>query len=133
MNFELTSDQKLMIEAVQHAVERDIKPLLDGVPADRPLTKSVAQEIMQHGANLGLTAARVPEAFGGSGLTALDYGLMCEQLPTAALFVIMPQETTVTRICFGSSAEQKERFLPDLIAAKLSLIHISEPTRQAEI
>lgn len=128
MDFELSSEQKLLVEATQRAVERDIQPLLDRQPKNKPLSKAVAQEIMLHGANLGLTAARVPESAGGAGMKVLDYGLICEQLPTAALFVTMPQETTVTRIFYGSSEEQKERFLPDLIAGKrLTCTAATEP------
>src|SRR5580692_1032278 len=126
--FELNSDQRLMIEACQRMVARDIQPVLDREPQDRPLSKIAAQEIMRHGANLGLTAARVPESAGGAGMRVLDYGLMAEQLPAAAMFVVMPQETTVTRIHYGSTAEQKERFLPDLISGKrLTCTAATEP------
>ena len=96
-----------MVEACQRMVARDIQPILDREPQDSPLSKAAAQEIMRHAANLGLTAARVPESAGGAGMSVLDYGLMCEQMPTAALFVMMPQETTATRIFYGSSDEQK--------------------------
>jgi alkylation response protein AidB-like acyl-CoA dehydrogenase len=129
MNFEPTSDQRLMVEAVQRAVSREIQPLLDREPQHKPLSKAAALEIMRHAANLGLTAARVPESGGGAGMKVLDYGLMCEQMPTAALFVVMPQETTATRIFHGSNDEQKERFLPDLIAGRrLTCTAATEPS-----
>lgn len=118
MHFGLSSEQRLMVEAAQRAVSRDIQPILAREPQDKPLSKAAAREILSHGVNLGLTAARIPESAGGSGMTCLDYGLMCEQLPSAALFVIMPQETTATRVFYGSSDEQKERFLSDFITGK---------------
>lgn len=128
MNFELTSEQRLMVDAVQRAVQREIAPILEREPKERPLSKQASQEIMKHGANLGLTSARVPESAGGAGMRMIDYGLMVEQLPTAALFVLMPQETTVARIFHGSTQEQKERFLPDLIAGKrLTCTAATEP------
>ena len=117
-----------MIEACQRMVARDIQPVLDREPQDRPLSKIAAQEIMRHAANLGLTAARVPESAGGAGMSVLDYGLMCEQMPTAALFIVMPQETTATRIFYGSSDGQKARFLPDLISGhRLTCTAATEP------
>lgn len=126
--FELTSEQRLMIDACERMVARDIQPILDCEPQDRPLSKTAAQEIMRHAANLGLTAARVPESAGGAGMSVLDYGLMSEQIPTAALFVMMPQETTATRIFYGSSEAQKERFLPDLISGRrLTCTAATEP------
>jgi alkylation response protein AidB-like acyl-CoA dehydrogenase len=126
--FELTSEQQLMIQACQRMVAREIQPILDREPQDQPLSKAAAQEIMRYAANLGLTAARVPESAGGAGMSVLDYGLMCEQIPTAALFVVMPQETTATRIFYGSSDEQKARFLPDLISGRtLTCTAATEP------
>jgi alkylation response protein AidB-like acyl-CoA dehydrogenase len=128
MDFDLSSEQRLMVEAVQRAMEREIQPILDREPKGKPLSKQASQEIMRHGANLGLTAARVPESAGGAGMRVLDYGLMVEQLPAAAMFVVMPQETTVTRIHYGSTHEQKERFLPDLISGKrLTCTAATEP------
>lgn len=128
MELSLTSDQKMMIDACQRMVVRDIQPILDAEPQDRPLSRAAAQRIMKHGLALGLTSARVPEEGGGVGMTALDYGLICEQLPPAALFVFFPQETTVARIYFGSNQEQRERILPALIAAeKITCTAATEP------
>jgi alkylation response protein AidB-like acyl-CoA dehydrogenase len=128
MMFEPTSEQRLMVEACQRMVARDIQPILDREPQDKPLSKVAAQEIMQHAVGLGLTAARVPESAGGAGMSVLDYGLMCEQMPIAALFVVMPQETTATRVFYGSSEEQKERFLPDMISGRrLTCTAATEP------
>lgn len=118
MDFELSSDQKLLVESCQRMVSRSIQPILDREPQDKPLSKAAAHEIMGHCVNLGLSSARIPENLGGSGMRVLDYGLLCEQLPPAALFVVFPQETTATRIAFGSTDDQKERFLPDLIGGR---------------
>src|ERR1700749_4835933 len=128
MMFEPTPEQRLMVEACQRMVARDIQPILDREPHDKPLSKTAAQEIMRHAVGLGLTAARVPESAGGAGMSVLDYGLICEQMPIAALFVVMPQETTATRVFYGSSEEQKERFLPDMIAGRrLTCTAATEP------
>src|ERR1700755_2985090 len=128
MVVEPTPEQRLMGEGCQSMVSRDTQPILHRERPNKPLSKAAAQEIMRHAANLGLTAARVPESAGGAGMSVLDYGLMCEQIPTAALFVMMPQETTATRIFYGSSDEQKARFLPDLISGcRLTCTAATEP------
>ena len=118
MDFSISSDQRLLVDATQQAVERHIEPLLAKQPLDTPLTKDVSLEILKHGANLGLTAARTSEELGGSGLSALDYGLMCEQLPTAALFVIFPHETTVARLALSDDRDIQEKYLSSLIEGK---------------
>jgi alkylation response protein AidB-like acyl-CoA dehydrogenase len=118
MDFKLSQEQEMMVDAARRMVASSIDPILKAHDPDTPLPKSAALEILKSAAEIGITAARVPESAGGAGLRVLDYGLICEQLPPIAAFIIQPQETTVTRLYFGSSPEQRERFLPDLIAAK---------------
>ena len=119
MNFALTSEQQMMVDACRRLVARELEPILAAHPKDRPLPKVAAQRVLKHLAGLGLTAARVPQEAGGTGMSALDYGLMCEQLPPVVLFILLPQETTITRLNFGCSDAQREHLLPKLIAADL--------------
>jgi len=117
MDFTLSSEQQMMVDACRRLVARDIDPILAAHPQDRPLPKHAAQAILRHLATIGLTAARVPADAGGTGMSALDYGLMCEQLPPSVMFMLLPQETTITRIHFGCTEEQRTHLLPRLIAA----------------
>ena len=65
---------------------------------------------------------------GGAGLPTLTYGLMFEQLPPVVGFAIVGQEATATRIAYDSSDEQRERLLPDIIAArKITCTGSTEP------
>jgi alkylation response protein AidB-like acyl-CoA dehydrogenase len=128
MDFQLTSEQRMLQESARRMVERDIQPVLDKQDADRPLPKEVMRQLLQVCAGQGLTSARVPEAAGGADLSALSYGLMFEQLPPVVAFAIVGQEATATRIAFESSPEQRERLLPDIIAArKITCTGATEP------
>lgn len=118
MNFEPTSEQRLIQESVRRMSERDIVPILRANEPTKPLPKEAMRRILQICAGQGLTAPRIPEVDGGAGLSAVTLGLMYEQLPPAIGFGILAHEVTVARICYDSSPEQRERFLPDLIAAK---------------
>jgi len=70
----------------------------------------------------------VPEEGGGAGMKLLDYGLITEQLPLVAASVLQPQETTIARLYHGSTAEQRERFLPSLISGeKITCTATTEP------
>lgn len=118
MDFRLTSEQRLLQESTRRMVERDIRPILNAHDPDTPLPKAAMRQILQICAGLGLTSARVPEKAGGAGLSALDYGIMMEQLPPVVTLGVLGQEVTTARIYFESTDEQRERFLPDLISAK---------------
>jgi alkylation response protein AidB-like acyl-CoA dehydrogenase len=128
MDFQLTGEQRMIQEAARRMAERDIQPVLDAHDADRPLPKEVMRKLLQVCARQGLTSARVPEAAGGAGLSALTYGLMFEQLPPVVAFAIVAQEATAARIALDSTPEQRERLLPDIIAArKIACTGSTEP------
>jgi alkylation response protein AidB-like acyl-CoA dehydrogenase len=128
MDFQLTSEQRMIQESTRRMVERDIQPVLDKQDRERPLPKEVMRQLLQVCARQGLTSARVPRAVGGAGLPTLTYGLMFEQLPPVVGFAIVGQEATATRIAYDSSEEQRERLLPDIIAArKITCTGSTEP------
>ena len=128
MDFQLTSEQRMIQDSTRRMVERDIQPVLDAHDADRPLAKDAMRKLLQTCAGQGLTSARVPQSMGGAALPMLTYGLMFEQLPPVVAFAIVGQEATAARIALESSAEQRERLLPDLIAArKIACTGSTEP------
>ena len=128
MDFQLTSEQRMIQESARRMVERDIQPVLDKQDREQPLPKEVMRQLLQVCAGQGLTSARVPQAVGGAGLPTLTYGLMFEQLPPVVGFAIVGQEATATRIAYDSSDEQRERLLPDIIAArKITCTGSTEP------
>lgn len=128
MDFQLTSEQRMIQESVRRMVDREIRPILDANDPDTPLPKHAMRQILQLCARQGLIAARVPESTGGAGLPLLVYGLMMEQLPPVVTLAVLGQEVTVARIHFESTAEQRERLLPDLMAAhKITCTGTTEP------
>lgn len=128
MDFNLTAEQTLLRDAARSMVERDIQPILDAHDADKPLPKPAVLDIYAHFARQGLTAARLPEAAGGSGLRMLDYGLMFEQLPPWLAISLIAHEGTIVRFHAESTPEQRDRFLPALIAGtRIACTATSEP------
>lgn len=116
MEFALTPDQELMKDTVKRLVEREIQPVLDA--SDRHNALSKAQFLGMFGklAELGLTAPRLPESAGGSGIRMLDYGMMFEQIPPAISMSLLSQDGCIARLYAECNDEQRQRFLPGLIA-----------------
>lgn len=109
-------------------VARDVEPLLAAHSPDRALPKAAMLELYRVIASLGYLGARIPEAEGGSGLTHLMLGLLNETFPPVLGFSLLGHESTTKRIQMGGTAEQKARFLPDLLAgARLAGTAASEP------
>lgn len=118
MEFSLTEDQRMMVDAARRVAREGIEPVLRRHPADRPLPKAAMLEIYALLAELGITAPRLPAEAGGGGLKMLDYGLMVEQLPPVIALSLISHEGTIARIHHGCPPHIRERYLPDLIAGR---------------
>ncbi len=128
MDFQLDSEQRMIQESTRQMVDRKIVPIMKAYDADKPLPKDAMLKIFKLCAEQGLTSARVPEEVGGAGLSALNLGLMHEQLPPAIALALIAHEGTGARLCLSSTPEQQERFLPDIIAAnKIACTGNTEP------
>lgn len=118
MQFALSEEQNMIRESARQMVERDIQPVLDRNPADKPLPKAEMLGIYAVLARQGLTAPRLPESAGGSGMSMLSYGLMFEQLPAMMAISLLAHECTIARMYAESEPDQRERLLPDLFAGR---------------
>jgi alkylation response protein AidB-like acyl-CoA dehydrogenase len=118
VDFALTAEQHMMQQAARAMVARDVTPTLAAHDANAPLPKAALLKIYASLANLGITAPRLPEADGGGGLKMLEYGLMFEQLPPVISISLLAHECTIARIWAETTAENRNRFLPDLIAGR---------------
>jgi alkylation response protein AidB-like acyl-CoA dehydrogenase len=128
MDFTLDSEQQMIADAARKMVATEIQPILDTHDPDTALPKEAVLRILQKCADLGLTSARIPESGGGAGLSMLNLGLITEQIPPSVGLIVQPHEATTTRIFFGGTDEQKERYLSDLMAGrKIACTGSTEP------
>lgn len=118
MDFELNEEQVLMRDAARRMVQQEILPRLAANDRRRALPKAVFLEMFAAVARLGLLSPRLPESAGGSGVTMLDYGIMFEQIPPAVSMSTLSQDVCIARIFAEANADQRARFLPDLIAGR---------------
>ncbi len=119
MDFSLTEDQRMLVDAASAVSKKHIQPLLESRDKDKPLAKKDVLDILSKASDVGLTSARIPEEGGGMGLKMLDYGLIMEQMPPTVGLIVQPHEATTTRIYFGGSEDQKERYVEKLMAGTM--------------
>lgn len=113
MYFELTDEQQLLADSVKRLTEETLNPILAAEPADKPLSKPVMQKIYGHLAEFGITAPRLPEDFGGAGLSMLDYGLVMEQLPPAVALSLLSHDGSTVRFNAGADPAVRDQYLAD--------------------
>lgn len=117
MNFALTEEQQAIFDMARDFGQTRIAPHARAWEADGTIPRDLWPEV----AELGLGGIFVGEDHGGTGLTRLDGTLVFEALsmacPSVASFL------SIHNMCGGmidkfGSAEDKERWLPDLCAMR---------------
>lgn len=118
MEFALTEEQTLIQDSARRMVERDIQPILDANDPDTSLPKPDLIKIYALLTEQGLMAPRLTEADGGSGMPMVTYGMFYEALPPWVAISLMGHECTIARIHAEATPEQRDRFLPALLAGE---------------
>ena len=128
MDFNLTDDQEMIRNAARRLTEQVLQPLLQSEEKDKPLSKLVMNEIFSHLSEFGITAMRLPEEHGGSGISMVDYGLVIEELPPVIALSLISHDGSTARISAGASQALREKYLEDLISGKkIACTATSEP------
>mgnify|MGYP001309679829 CR=1 FL=1 len=114
MDFHLTAEQAFLRRTIRAFAEAEIGPhVLEWDEAQHFPT-----EITGKLAELGLMGIEFPEAYGGAGLTALDYCICVEELarvcPAVALSVAAHNGLCASHIFHAGTEDQKQRFLTPL-------------------
>lgn len=107
-----------MRDTARRLSSRELQPLLGAGGLEVALSRDALLVGLGKLAEVGLTAARLPEAAGGAGLKMLDYGIMLEQIPPPIAISLIAHEASLARLHADGDEEQRKRLLPDLIAGK---------------
>ncbi|MBI6546622.1 MAG: acyl-CoA dehydrogenase family protein [Cyanobacteria bacterium NC_groundwater_1444_Ag_S-0.65um_54_12] len=134
LNFELTEEQKTVVETVRAFAARELAPQIAELDREKhydPMTFVKFRE-------LGLTGISVPEEYGGAGMDYLTLGLVCEELE-----YVDTSFRTILSIHLGlcgsgiyqwGTEAQKRRFLTPLARGeKLGAFGLTEPGAGSDV
>jgi alkylation response protein AidB-like acyl-CoA dehydrogenase len=129
MDFRLTSEQQLLRRAVREFAEAEIRPHV----MEWDEAQHFPMDLVPKLAELGLMGVQVPEAYGGAGMSAVDYCICIEELarvdPSIALSVAAHNGLGAAHIFMFGSEAQKQRFLVPLAEGRmLAAWGLTEPT-----
>jgi acyl-CoA dehydrogenase len=108
MDFNLSTEQELIVESVRAFVERELYPHeLDVERSDR-VSPELAAGIKRKAIEAGLFAANMPEALGGAGLDAVSLALMERELGRAcmALQMLVARPSNILQACRGKQVDE---------------------------
>ncbi|MHA6730245.1 acyl-CoA dehydrogenase family protein [Devosia sp. A369] len=119
MDFTLTDEQRMLQDSAREMVDRDILPILRRNDPYKPLPKEERRAVIKVAARQGATSMRIPQDYGGQGMTALETGLVHEMMPASVYFSLGGQETPALRICLAGNQDQRDRFVAPLLNGDL--------------
>jgi acyl-CoA dehydrogenase len=133
MDFELSDEQQQIRDEVRRFGENEIRP----VATEYDRAETFPHEIVEKGAEMGLTGAQIPIEYGGAGYDALDVAIIIEELyaadPGVGGSVLGTAFGSEAIVEFGTEA-QKEEYLPPLAEGEAIMgSAISEPDTGSDV
>ena len=128
MNFCLTEDQALLRRSIREFAEAEIKPHI----REWDEAQHFPSELLPKMADLGVMGIQFAPEYGGSGMSAVDYCIVIEELarvdPSVSLSVAAHNGLGAAHISLFGSDAQKQRFLTPLAKGeKLAAWGLTEP------
>lgn len=130
MDFALSEEQTLALDAWRRAIARDIAPVV-GAYRDTMIPGDVARRLLKISGACGVGTGWVAEVDGGLGLDFLTSGLLYEELSRTSADlagIAFVTEGAALKVARSASPALKARYLPGLLAGDLiGCSAISEP------
>lgn len=115
----LNDEQRMVLQTAEAFIDKEVTPAIDRLEAK---DWALARTLVQQGAELGLLATDVPEAYGGLDLDKVSSIVVGEAIGRCASFATTygaQSGLAITPLlCFGTE-EQKARYLPRLVSGQI--------------
>jgi glutaryl-CoA dehydrogenase len=124
----LSEEERAVQDTVARFTDERVRPIIGDAFDQARFPKELVSEI----ADLGLLGSSLPEQYGGGGLNAVSYGLICQELERGdsgiRSFVSVQSSLCMYPIYAYGSEEQRIRWLPDMAAGKvIGCFGLTEP------
>ena len=126
MNFELSDEQKMIVDTVRSFLEKEIYPFENEVERTGEVPKDLGLEIAKKCKEIGFFAANFPESVGGAELNHLEFTLLERELGRGSngLTVFFGRPSGILMAC---NEEQKEKYLlPAVKGEKFDALAMTE-------
>lgn len=114
MDLRSTAEQELLRRTVREFAEAEIRPFV----MDWDEAQAFPAELVPRMASIGLMGIQIPEEYGGSGLSAIDYCVCLEELarvdPSIALSVAAHNGLALAHLSMFGDEAQRRKYVPPL-------------------
>lgn len=111
---EFSEEQKMMAEATQDFIEKEIKPNIEKIEKQE---EGLMPSLMEKAGELGLLGVSIPEAYGGLGMSFNTSMLIADEIGATGSFSTAYGAHTgigTLPILYYGNEEQKKKYLPKL-------------------
>ncbi|MEJ2514843.1 MAG: acyl-CoA dehydrogenase family protein [Gammaproteobacteria bacterium] len=128
MNFEFTEDQLMIQEAARDFAQREILP----VAAEHDASGEFPEETIRKAGELGFMGIEVPEEYGGSGMDAIGFALLMEEIAAAdaahSTIISVNNSLYCNGILQFGTEEQKQKFVAPVASGEaIAAYGLTEP------
>lgn len=131
--FDLSFEQRAIVESTREFVEKEIYPHEDEVDKTGEVPAELARQIRDRCIAAGFFAANIAAEHGGGGLSHLDFTLLERELGrgSAALTVFFGRPSGILQACVG---DQRDRYLlPAARGEKFDALAMTEPAAGSDV
>ena len=134
MDFQLTEEQKMFQTTVRDFAKKEIEPIAERIDTNEEYPWDNIKKLAQ----LGITGLTIPEEYGGSGGTYIDWCIALEEIARACASTASVLDTSwgLCAHCiktFGNE-EQKKRFLTPLAKGEMiGAFGLTEPNHGSDV
>ena len=133
MNFGLTEEQSMVVDAVRSFVEKELHPHEEQVERSGRVPPELGEAIKRKVIELGFFAPNLPAEVGGGGLDNLTFTLLERELGRAsmALSVFWGRPSGILMAC---NDEQRQRYLhPAVRGERFDALAMTEPAAGSDL
>ncbi len=133
MQFELNTEQKMIVDTVRAFVENELYPHEDEVERLDAVPPALVKSIQAKAIEVGLYAANMPAELGGGGLDNFSITLMERELGRASygLQMVVARPSNILRACEGKQIE--EYLLPTIRGERHDCLAMTEPNAGSDV
>lgn len=140
IGFELSDEQKQLQEIARRFAEKEIAPVSAQVDSITDPREAFPKDVIRKGFELGFHSLLIPEQYGGTGATTMEYAILLEELAAGdigmanAFHVVIAMSEMIAK---NGTSEQCERWLipiaEDTTGSHLVSFGATEPSGGTEI
>src|SRR2546423_7811705 len=116
---DFTEEHRMIADTARQFMDNEVRPRVDDLEKK---DWSLARELVEKGAELGLIGATVPEEYGGLGLDQISGGIIGESLGRSASFATtMGAQSGIglLPILYYGTEAAKQKYIPRIVAGEL--------------